>query len=137
MLALGSAIWLVSWLLNGQTADGSVAVLGLSERGWRRLLDPGTLFLMAGLFGFHKRNRQRYGKLGFAAFVIIQIGLAVLLVGNVIEFWIGEWLYVDTPGEFKPTDHIGWTVFLLGHLIGLVGLLLLGVAWLRRPPGTE
>lgn len=131
LLLSGSAIWLVSWLLNGQTADGTVAVLGLSERGWRRLLDPGTLLLMAGLFGFHRRRRPRYGRLGLAGFVTTQCGLAAILIGNFIEFWLGEWLYVDRPGKFEPTDHIGWAVFLLGVATVLVGLLVVGVALLR------
>ena len=131
LLIAGSTIWLVSWLLNGQTADGTVAVLGLSERGWRRLLDPGTLFLMAGLCGFHRRRHLRYGRLGLAGFVTAQSGLAAILIGNFVEFWIGGWLYVDRPGEFKPTDHIGWGVFLLGVAIALIGLLVVGVALLR------
>ena len=137
LLVLGSAIWLVSWVLNAQTADGSMAVLGLSERGWRRLLDPGTLFLMGGLLGFHIRKRQSYGKLGLAGYVTTQVGLAVVLIGNAIEFWIGEWLYVDRPGEFEPTDHIGWAVFLLGIVLTLVGSLLLGVALLKRSSSTR
>jgi hypothetical protein len=130
LLLSGSVIWLVSWLLNGQTADGTVDVLGLSERGWRRLLDPGTLLLMAGLLGFQRRRPPRYGRLGLAGFVTTQCGLAAILIGNFIEFWVGGWLYVDTPGEFKPTDHIGWAVFLLGVATAVIGLLVVGVALL-------
>ena len=137
LLLSGSAIWLVSWLLNSQTADGTVAVLGLSERGWRRLLDPGTLLLMAGLFGIHRRRRPRYGGLGLAGFVTVQCGLLAILVGNFVEFWVGEWLYIDTPGVFKPTDHIGWAVLLLGVAIVLLGLFVLGVAFLRTQFGNK
>ena len=137
LLLSGSTIWLVSWLLNSQTADGTGAVLGLSERGWRRLLDPGTLLLMAGLFGFHQRRRARYRGLGLAGSVTTQCGLATILTGNFIEFWIGEWLYVDTPGLFKPTDHIGWAIFLLGVAIVLVGLFIVGLAMLRMQSGNR
>ena len=137
LLLSGSTIWLVCWLLNGQTADGTVTVLGLSERGWRRLLDPGTLLLMAGLFGFHQRRRARYGGLGLAGSVTTQCGLAAILIGNFIEFWIGEWLYVDTPGVFEPTDHIGWAVFLLGVATLIVGLFVVGVALLRMQSGNR
>ena len=94
-------------------------------------MDPATLLLMAGLFGFHRRMRPRYGRLGLAGFVTTQCGLGALLIGNFIEFWVGDWLYVDTPGEFKPTDHMGWVVFLLGVAIALIGLLVAGVALLR------
>ena len=83
MMIVGSAIWLVSWICNGQTADGAVAFLGLSERGWRRLLDPATLLLMTGLVGFHLGRRQGYGRLGLLAFATTEFGLALVLIGNV------------------------------------------------------
>jgi len=131
LLAMGLTIWVVSWALNGRTLDGSVSVLGMSERGWRRLLDPGTLFLMAGLLGFHTRRRHTYGRLGLIGFVTIQVGLFIALTGNVIEFWVGGWLYVDGPG-FEPTDFLGWQVFLIGVLIALAGLVIFAIALLAR-----
>ncbi len=92
---------------------------------------------MVGLFGFHRRRRARYGRLGLAGFVTTQCGLAAILIGNFIEFWIGEWLYINTPGVFKPTDHIGWAVFLVGVAIVLVGLFVVGVAMLRMQSGIR
>ncbi len=70
--------------MTRQAADRSAPVLGLSERGWRRLLDPGTPFLTAGLCGFQIRRRKGYGSLGFAGLVTAQIVLAVALIGNVL-----------------------------------------------------
>ena len=138
MMIVGSAIWLVSWICNGQTEDGAVAFLGLSEWGWRRLLDPATLLLMTGLLGFHVGRRQRYGKLGLVAFATTEFGLAVVLIGNVIEFWIGGLLYMDVPGAFEPSDHVGWAVFLAGLLVVLIGLVLVGVASARvEAPGGK
>ncbi len=131
---MGLTIWVVSWALNGRTLDGSVSVLGMSERGWRRLLDPGTLFLMAGLLGFHLRSRHTYGRLGLIGFFTTQVGFAVALVGNIIEFWVGGWLYVDGPG-FEPTDFLGWQVFLIGVMIASVGLAIFAVALLARRSG--
>ena len=131
LLATGFAIWVVSWVLNGRTVDGSVTVFGMSERGWRRLLDPGTLFLIAGLLGFHVRTRHTYGRLGLIGFVTTQVGLVVALIGNIIEFWVGGWLYVDGPG-FEPTDFLGWQVFLIGVAIALAGLALFAAALLAR-----
>ncbi len=32
---LGGTLWMVSWICNAFTADGTRAVMGLSERGWR------------------------------------------------------------------------------------------------------
>ena len=136
-MLLGAAFWVAAWVLIAQTQDGSVAVLGLSERGWRRSLDPSTLMLMTGLLGFHAANRQRYGRLGLAAFAIAEFGFALVLIGNVIEFWIGGLLYAEVPGGFVPTDHIGWAVFLVGLLVVFAGLTLMGVAFWRGGSGRS
>ena len=57
---IGGAIWAVSWTLNVLfTQDGSQAVLGLSERGWRTLLNPALLFFIAGLTGHQLRSARQ------------------------------------------------------------------------------
>ncbi len=124
-------MWAVSWTLNAFTQDGTRAVLGLSERGWRRLLDPALLFLIAGLTAHQLRSARRLRTLGKIGFVTSLVGLVAMLVGNVIEFWIGELLYVDVPGKFEPTDHVGWYMFLTGFVILSIGLILLGIAHLN------
>lgn len=131
MAMLGGAIWTTSWILNSFTEDGTRAVLGLSERGWRRTLDPALLFFMAGLLGLNARREGRAGKLGKLGFVISLVGLAAMLAGNVTEFWIGELLYVDVPGEFEPTDQLGWGIMGAGFMILLVGFILFGIATFR------
>ena len=129
---IGGAIWAASWTLNAFTQDGTRAVLGLSERGWRRLLDPALLFLIAGLTAHQLRSARRLRTLGKIGFVTSLVGLVAMLVGNVIEWWIGELLYADVlPGKFKPTDHVGWGMFLIGFMILLIGLILLGIAHLN------
>ncbi len=130
---LGVAIWVTSWGFNGFTEDGTVSVLGFSERGWRRVMDVGTIFLMASLVGFHGRRRGRHGNLGLAGFFISFAGLGTILVGNVIEFWVGDLLYGQHSG-FVPTDHIGWVIFLLGHMILFGGLFIVGVSNVRETP---
>lgn len=128
---LGGAIGTTSWILNWFTEDGTRAVLGLSERGWRRTLDPALLFFMVGLLGLNARRDGRGGKLGKLGFVISLVGLAAILAGNVTEFWIGELLYVDVPGEFEPTDQLGWGIMGAGFMILLVGFILFGIATFR------
>ena len=54
-----------------------------------------------------------------------------MLIGNLIEFWVGPLLYDDVPGEFKPTDHLGWAMVIVGFLVVPIGFILLGVATLR------
>ena len=128
----GVAIWVTAWTFTGFTEDGSAAVLGLSERGWRRVMDVGTILLMTSLIGFHSRARDRHGNLGLAGYFISLAGLGTILVGNVIEFWVGDWLYGRRRSGFVPTDHIGWAIFLIGFMILLGGLLIVGLANLKE-----
>jgi len=72
---VGGVMWTGSWILNALAGHGTGAVLGLSERGWRRLLDPAMLFFMAGLVGFYPRQLGKTRKLGKTGFIIGLAGL--------------------------------------------------------------
>ena len=128
---LGGALWAASWSFNSLTQDGTRAVFGLSERGWRRLLDPALAFLIVALFAYRRRYSWPGSRAAVIGWSIAILGLLAMLVGNVIEFWIGELLYLDVPGQFKPTDHLGWALFLAGLMILAGGLVVLGVAHFR------
>ncbi|MGQ0549173.1 MAG: hypothetical protein ACT4PY_05860 [Armatimonadota bacterium] len=129
---LGGALWALSWSLNVLTEDGTRAVLGLSERGWRRLLDPALAFLIIALFAYRTRYSWPGSRAAAFGWSIAILGLLTMLAGNIIEFWIGELLYLDVPGQFKPTDHLGWALFLAGLMILVpAGFVVLGVAHFR------
>lgn len=122
LVMLGGALWPVAWLLDGLTADGTRAVLGLSERGWRTMLNPALLFFICGLAAFYAREGGRLGKSGKAGFVTSLVGLGAMLVGNVLEFWFF--------GSSHPSavEHTGWITFLLGVLILGIGSVFFGMA---------
>lgn len=129
---LGGALWALSWSFNLLTEDGTRAVLGLSERGWRRLLDPALAFLIIALFAYRTRYLWPGSRAAAFGWSIATLGLLTTVVGNVIEFWIGELLYLDIQGQFKPTDHLGWVLFLAGLMILVpAGFIVLGVAHFR------
>ena len=129
---LGGAIWILSSVMNAFTHDGARAVLGLSELGWRRMVDPGMLFFMAGLAGFYARQGGKTGKLGKTGFIIGLAGLVTMLIGNVIEYWVGPLLYDYVQGEISPAEHLGWAIVTVGWLVVVpIGFILLGVATLR------
>src|SRR5438093_12316820 len=91
---IGGAMWTASWILVSFTEGGTRAVLGLSERGWRTLLlSPAMLFFLAGLVGFHRKQRERSGKLGKIGFVVGLLGVVAMLLGNIAEFWVFELFY--------------------------------------------
>ena len=110
---LGAAVWLTSWILKGFTRDGSVAVLGLSERGWRTVANAALLSFIGGLAGLAAAHASRAGKVAIVGFLTTQLGLVAMLAGNVIEFWVAA-----DPGGF---------IVLLGLLVQPIGLILLGI----------
>ena len=93
--------------------------MGLSERGWRTLLNPALLFLIAGFAGLQARPPGR-GKAQKTGFITGVVGLVLMIVGNVTEFWV-----------LQPADHRGWHAFLMGVVILGIGSLLFGLAVLR------
>jgi hypothetical protein len=124
---VGGALWAVAWAFGLHTEEGPV--LGLAERGWRRLLDPALLFLILAFFAYRRRYVWPGSRAATVGWAIATLGLLTTLAGNVIEFWIGDLLYTDVPGQFEPSDHVGWALFLSGALILVpAGLILLGVA---------
>ena len=128
---LGGALWAASWSFNSFTEDGTRAVLGLSERGWRRLLDPALACLIVALVAYKRRYAWPGSRAAVFGWSTATLGLVAMLVGNVIEFWIGELLYVNVPGQFKPSDHVGWALFLAGLMILSGGFVVLGVVHFR------
>src|SRR5919199_280025 len=97
---LGGLVWIISWLLNSQTAEGNRAVLGFTEGNLRAILNLPLLLLLAGLLGHYRLHAGRAGKLGILGFGLTLLGMVLLLVGNVMEFGLAG----------DPTDDRGWVV---------------------------
>ncbi|HUE84747.1 MAG TPA: hypothetical protein VMO26_01595 [Vicinamibacterales bacterium] len=123
---LGGAIWTLSYVMNALTQDGTRAVLGLSEPGWRTVLNPAMVFFMAALLGFHRQRRNRLHRLGLAGLLVSIVALLAMLVGNILEFWV-----------FPPSNHAGWITFLGGFFLLGLGNMALGAGAIRsRALGT-
>ncbi len=117
---LGGAIWAVSWVMNAFTRDGTRAVLGLSEPGWRTVLNPAFVFFIAALAGLYHQRRDRLRRPEVGGLVVSVVALVAMLVGNVLEFWV-----------FPPSNHVGWITFLLGFSLLGVGSITLGTGAIR------
>lgn len=117
---LGSVMWAAAWILP-VAADGT---FGLTERTSRTtLLTPALVLFTAALVGFHRRQREQSGLLGRTGLVVGLLGLMMMLLGNITEFWVFE--------PFYGTQTPGWAMMGVGLLLLPVGLLLVGVATLK------
>ncbi len=112
----------------------------LSYDTYNRLL---TLPLLLFLVGFSAAERllRPPTTTGTAGFVAVALGLLLLLVGNVIEFW-GVLLQAkpnaQTAHETGAAEHwigsdIGWMMFGLGMLTVIVGGAVLALSHWRTP----
>jgi O-antigen/teichoic acid export membrane protein len=86
-----------------------------------KLFPSAPLLLLAGLIGLHLLVSGRSGWLERAGFVLALLGLVLVLVGDVGEFWLGlDDRYIMTA----PAYH----AFRTGLVVLAVGSVLLGVA---------
>ncbi len=115
-------VWVVSWLLNSQTADGNRAVLGLTEGNYRAILNPTLFLLVLGLFGLHQVHKSRLSTLGLIGFWATGLSLAAWLVGNILEFGLFGLYWLP---------EVGWIVIIVATIGISLGLVLLGIEFLK------
>lgn len=89
-----------------------------------KLFPSAPLLLLVGLIGLHLRVSGRSGRLERAAFVVALIGLILVVVGDVGEFWLGvDNVFIMTAPAYRS--------FRLGLLVLAAGTMLFGVATAR------
>jgi hypothetical protein len=91
-----------------------------------RLLPFALLPVVVGFIGLHAAQRRRYGRLGTAGFATGLVGFMLITAGSVGEFW----LFSDQSYEGVGRN-ASWALFLLGHLVLVIGILLFGIATVR------
>ena len=115
---LGGLAWIPVRLAIGGTWGTTVA--GLDYVEWNRLMVVPLALLFGGivlLWSFAGTSRARTGAL------LAAIGLAGMLAGVVVEFWIFGGLEGDRDGAV-----VGWMTYLLaGVLVHSIGLTLYGI----------
>ena len=137
--ALACIVGGASWALLGPAAVLERNNV-LSYDNYNRLLTIPLLLFLVGFIaaGSLVRTRARQGTVGFA---VAALGLFLLLIGNVVEFW--GVLLQSKPNahaafEMASSEHwvgsdIGWMLFGLGMLTLLVGGVVLALTVRRRP----
>lgn len=122
---LGSVLWTVLELLSNSAWDRTI--FGLTYEDYNRLKPMALLLLLVGLVGFYARQGRHSGRLGRTGFGVAFLGLSLLLVGNVVEFWIGGGIRFGD----KAISTLGWNIVLVGVPLLALGMVLLGTATLR------
>jgi hypothetical protein len=87
---------------------------------------PVYLLFLIGLVSLHARISGRAGRLERRGFQVALVGLAMNLIGNIGDYWLGEEVL------HQPLWGISFVIgTLLGTLVYMVGSVLLGIAILR------
>jgi hypothetical protein len=132
---LGGALWIVARF--GVAFDPPP----LTYDGYNRLFSLPLLLVCVGWAALLTRYWSRLSPAARTGWAVSVAGLAVMLAGNVVEFW-GVLLQdkpnaqaaVGTGEEPWVGSDLGWVVFGLGHLVTVVGMAMLGVAERRDTP---
>ena len=108
--------WLFALMASPEWGPpGTTAYLAYEARN--RLI-PLPLFLMAlGFIVIYVHHRRVVGRLGGVAFVIILLGIVLMFIGNVAEFW----LFTTLPYGTSNGRALAWSIFLVGALSFISG----------------
>lgn len=122
---LGAILWTLLELCS--SASWSQDLFALSYEDYNRFKPLPLLLLLSGLVGFYGRHRGRSGILSKAGFAIAFVGLALILTGNIVEFWVGGGI---RSGNKAISNH-GWHLVLAGMPVLGLGLVVFGIATTR------
>jgi len=100
----------------------------LSYETVNRLWAPAFGLVLGGYWGLYGRYRLGEARLGRAGFGLVVLGLAVMMAGNVAEFWF----FSEQPYGALNARSFAWISVLLGWLTMLIGLAMMALAGLRR-----
>src|SRR5262245_4632248 len=85
---------------------------------WNRLWTPALLCMGLGFFGLFQKLRQALSRAATSGLIAIVIGLALMVVGNVTEYWLFSALPHDGPEGF--IRGVAWMTVLAATLLTLV-----------------
>lgn len=118
---LGGTLWAL-WYAGAYLAGSG------GYEAYNRLMPAVLLLLAVGLLAFYAvQNARSRGWVGRAGLVVTLVGLLMMIVGNVAEFW------VFTEEAYGPDSlrNSAWMAFGLGLLTVYVGTVLFGLGTLR------
>ena len=125
---LGGLFWLAlnTVLSPDWGPPGSSSYLGYETIS--RLWAPAFAGMLCSFVGLNGRYRLGAGRLSRFAYRLTVVGLVVMILGNVAEFW----LFTELPYGAMNARSLAWISVLLGWLTLLIGVCLLALAGLQR-----
>ena len=125
---LGGLLWLILALFRPDWGPPGTAQYGSYEL-WNRLWTPALLGMGIGFSGLFRLLRVAHPRRARGSFLSLLGGCALMVLGNVGEFWI----FTDQPyeGEGSLIRLVSWLAYLGGALLMLSALALIGVTLWR------
>ncbi len=77
-----------------------------------------------GIVGMYLQQRRQLRVFGTVSFMVVLTGIALMLVGNIAEFW----LFTDSPYAEGSPRNLAWAIFLVGVLLTVMGSVFIGLA---------
>ena len=115
-------------------SEASADPVGLRYDDWNRVLLAPLLLLVIALAGLREVQLDRLSRWGRRGALAALGGAALMVLGNVVEFWLvvlsdREVFAIADPRGLDPWmgSTVGWIAFLLGSLLLLFGGVLLGI----------
>jgi hypothetical protein len=124
---LGSLLWLgLNTVLSPDWGPpGSANYLGYETIS--RLWAPAFALMLCGYMALYQRYPLRNTRLGRVGYRLAIAGLALMIAGNIAEFWF----FSELPYGSLNARSWAWISVLLGMLALLIGTALLGLAGWR------
>lgn len=122
---VGGLVWIPVRL--GVSVAYSTPFLELDYVTWNKLMAVPLVLMIVATLGLVPRRCARGTRLAAA---VVLLGLAGMLAGVVIEFFVAGGLSGDRDGAM-----LGWGAYLIGLAVHVVGLLALGVVLRRAVAG--
>jgi hypothetical protein len=124
---LGGVLWALWGVAEQSVGWGQPGSTVYERYGLiNRLLPFVLLPVVVGFIGLHAAQRRSYGPLVTAGFATVLIGFMLITAGSVGEFWVFSDQSYEGAGR-----NASWILFLLGHLVLVIGTLLFGIATAR------
>jgi hypothetical protein len=131
---LGGALWgVVKYLINHEPYP-------YSYDDYNRMLTVPLLLMLIGFIGVHIILLKKISKAVAVASIVTVIGLALLLIGNIAEFWLV--LLQSKPNAYDAFksgssdvwigSHVGWATFCIGMLTTAITSLIIGIILIKR-----